>query len=123
MKTQLRDSQEYVIQALNTADDALAWKNSHIKPLKSLIGSYKGHLEQSYLLPYPNRYSLSLAKIYKQESILVIGNLQNGKRTARIVSIPNLKTVATGNFVNVGRNKPDGDWTYDIETGDYYIME
>lgn len=118
-----RDNQQYIIMALNTSDDSFVFNHVDIKPIKHLIGSYKGTEENSYLLP-ANGDVLRLAKCYEQESIVKLGTMSNGKRKATVLDTISQRPLLTGDWVNVGTIKPDSDaWTYDIETGNYFIIE
>lgn len=123
MKTFKRDNQDYIIMALNTVCDEFVWANIKLKPLKELVGSYKGEIERSYMLPL-NESALMLAKAYSQESVLILHPLKNGKREADVRKLEGMDVLCSGDFVNVGHKQPKTDaWTYDIETGDYYVIQ
>lgn len=123
MKAQLKDNQQFIIMALNSEDDDFVFKYTNVKPLKELIGSYKGIEERSYLMPC-NADTLLLAKAFSQESVLKLGAMNNGKRKATILTTIEQRPILEGEFVNVGNRKPECDaWTFDIESGNYFIIK
>jgi hypothetical protein len=125
------DTREFVILALNsksTDEDILALSKNGFEPVKILMGSYRGMIESSYMIPLEKgnfKNILALARDFKQESVLVLGALKEGKRPAKVVltSRPG-SFLVSGTFDNVGTIKPNTDaWTKDIITGEYYIIE
>jgi hypothetical protein len=125
MKAFKRDNQQYLIMALNTTNDEFVWKHTNVTPLKEFVGCYEGKEERSYLVPYSSD-ALKLALTYNQHSVLALSPLINGKRQCRVAmtkTFPN-DMIVEGEFKNVGTMPPQSNnWTYDIETGDYFIIE
>ncbi len=117
------NSDWYLILALNSSCDEEVFKHSGIEPLKEFLGSYKGITERSYLVEH-SREAFDLAKMYNQESVLILFPWFNNTRSVRLVSVDNLQTILEGVFKNVGQVKPDSEgWTQDLSTGDYFIIE
>lgn len=111
--------------ALNTKNDLGVLKRNGIKVLKELVGMYEGQEELSYLVPN-SKNAMVLAGIFQQECVLVLSTMENGKRRATSVQpIPHSThfELPLGEFKNVGQNKPTQDcWTFDIETGNYFVI-
>lgn len=108
----------YIIMALNTDNDKFVLEHAGMTPIKEYIGSYKGVEEKSYLLP-ANSDTISLARAFNQESIVKL----NGNN-ATILDTISQRPLLQGEWLNVGTNKPDTDaWTYDIESGTYFIIK
>lgn len=117
MKLFKQDNNQYIIMALNTDHDKELLNKCKVPVLKELIGSYKGETESSYLVP-DSFMARELAATHDQESILELCDNMATVRT-RTGDI-----MITGKFVNVGTKKPTSDaWTYDIENGNYYVIE
>jgi len=127
MKAFKRDSNEYIILALNTKDDLGIFKRNGIPVSKELVGSFKGVEESSYMVNN-SESALLLAQAFKQESVVVLSELSNSRREASVLKLnqfpfKNSQTGIKGEFKNVGHNKPTQDcWTFDIETGNYFVI-
>jgi hypothetical protein len=127
MKSFKRDTNEYIIMALNTKNDIGILNYNKVPVYKELIGMYKGIKESSYLVPYCEN-AIILASIFNQESILILNTMENSSRIASLghidpVSFRILRT-KIGIFKNIGPKKPkENAWTYDIACNSYYIIE
>ena len=135
---------KYIILALNTKNDEYVFKYAGIEPIREFVSSYeaitKGDCsnlpiarveERSYLVHW-SEDAINLAKAYDQESIIVL----NGDYRAELVILNDNRVVFEGKFKNVGNFMPDTagvnesslqsplvtGWTYDIESGNYYIL-
>ena len=94
-------------------------------PFKCLVGSYKGTLEDSFLVTYDTyeQYEkvLKLARKFSQESVLML----NEDRDATLYYLESGDLINLGPFVSVLRKiaySMDA-WTLDLKTGNYYITE
>lgn len=125
------DETGYVIIAFNQESwskeyDILKEYNLHLKN-KSLIGSYNGQIERSWLIPLSNNFNLesaiALASKYKQESILLLSGQVKGVRTAFILNMKK-EVMKEGELIRIPEQPMDGSpFTIDSTTGKIYQIK
>lgn len=100
-----------------------AWASNRTLNFKSLKGSYKGQIEDSFIINAKD-YDEIKPWILDQESILWLGPISGLGRSAKLV-FSNGDEQEIGTFVSTYRDyalKQDS-WTLDIAANEYYITK
>ncbi len=116
---------QFVILALNLANDKQerAILEDKFTNVKQLLGSYKGTMENSYLIEVKNKEDLLnvsiIANKYNQESVL----LRDNENQAHLWYMATDDMTHLGTFTEVSQHRAhqEDGYTFDYATQKYYI--
>lgn len=96
-------------------------------PFQVLLGSYKGQLETSFIIPHIRLEAMAVSGyVDEQESILILGAVnQNGTRPARIRFLETGEELDLGSLTRVTKEEAltnDG-WTFNPMINSYFTIK